>query len=204
MSVKALWSQNKHIVITAVSIFIVSLATILFFTPSDSSNYLRTDVLHGESHGSEEEPEHEVEKTGNKYVEILTEEDKPYFVLNKDGKIISTSVEFIKLMGEKEEKLKDAFIFDFIAKEHREQVFKHYREAFANRQEAHQTGPFRIEFNQQEKIVLFSFIPLEDGSEEILIEVNDVTDDLEKLNNQMEQQEEKDDETRVIVRNNLP
>lgn len=206
MSVKALWSQNRHIFITAFSIFVVSLGIILFFTPGNGENYLQTDVLHSTgSDGHDVPATPEAEKahvsTEVNYENLMTIKENPYFVLNKDGKITLASHEFAQMVGGNTNKLKGVFLFDLIAKEHRERVFSHYRDAFANKINVLQTGPFRIDFNGNKSVVFLSFISVP-SSDEILIEVNDVTDDLHELDKKLQDTEEKDtDETRVIVKN---
>lgn len=205
MSVKVLWSQNKHIFITAFSIFVVSLGIILFFTPSEGTNYLQTDVLHTSStetseSAGDQQPQASTTSADNDYEKLLTIKENPYFVLDKDGKIIFASGQFAKIAGEDSKSLKGVFLFDLIAKEHRENVFANYRDAFANKSNVLQTGPFRIEFNSSKSVVFMSFIAVP-NSEEILIEVNDVTDDLQELDKKMQDvEQENTDETRVIVK----
>ncbi len=203
MSAKTLWSQNKHIFISALSIFAVSLAVILFFTPG-SDDYLKTDVLHagGGDHGTDSG--HAEETDHINYITLLDNKDYPYFVLDKDGKISFASDEFAKSLGVKAESLNGLFIFDLISQQHRERVFAHYRDSMSNKHNVSQTGPFRVEYKKVKNIMFMSFITVPD-SEEVLIEVNDVTEDLQKIDKQEEnsplEHTEDSDETRVIVKN---
>lgn len=191
MRIQKFVSQNKQVIIVAASIFVVSLASILLFSPqleNEKASFLQTSVLHPETEHKEEPSQGQQAKERKEgshdvatLTELLQDAENPYFTLDKDGKVKESSEAFAATLGRDYSATIGLFIFDFVEKDDQEKMFKDYRGALSEKKPQYKAGPYRITSLNEAKIVLLSFIPISENGEEILVELQDITEDLKNL-----------------------
>lgn len=183
-------SQNKRVAISAVALFIVSFSIMLFFLGDNQSNLGKSSVLHGEQQ----------EGAGFNYLSInsiykayLVSFDEPIFVTDKNGKFeyandlyeAKFDSNFSDLRGEK--------FFDYVNTEDISELAQVYTKIIQSGKSISATGPFRMIGGEEERLVLLTAIPLansESKVEKIIFVVKDLTDKVEGLNGDSEQQGE--------------
>ena len=185
-------SQNKKIVIAAISIFIVSFSVMVFFLErtGDQFDHGQTDVLHNDDNHTEqieEQIENEIgPKIANPYIARLKDPGTPFFVTNAEGDFKHISTEFCMLIGADCESIKDASLFDYVNSKDLPDLAANHSKLIQNGQDTEGIGPYRMpQFKDGKEIlvILNAYFEVDkDGKVyEIIFEVNDITKQVEQM-----------------------
>lgn len=169
-------SQNKKIAISAVSLFIVSFSTMLFFLSGGNLNPedLKAGISEGESH----------QEDGEKKVLESSKRDMG-FVTDVEGVIQKANPGFCKLVGEDCEKLAGQKFFDLVDKDDLGELASIYVKLGQEGKKMDAIGPFRLIDGDKNKLVLFSAFPVKDEAGKVVkirFSAKDITEKVEDLN----------------------
>jgi PAS domain S-box-containing protein len=176
-------TQNRKIAITAVALFLLSFAFMLFFLKNGGEgSHSQVDVLGAGNHG-EESSEVDMESFYREYTE--GNQLEPIFVTNTEG-IVSYSVEaFCDLISVECETLIGSSIFDYINSEDLTAVFSNHTKLIQDGEVDEGIGPYRMLKSDKEILVLLSVYPILGEDEkvtELVFLVKDLTEQVEEMN----------------------
>ena len=135
-------TQNRKVLLMAVSIFVVSVSMILFFVGGNgqdlsvSNENLQTQLL---------EVFHHNEEKVDDYRELLGDPDSPLFVVESDGTFSYLSPDFAEKIGYSEEELLGEAFFPYIHSKDLPVFVTAFTKLVQNGEQQSNLGPFRIE-----------------------------------------------------------
>lgn len=190
-------SQNNKIAITAVAIFIVSFSVMVFFL---ERNYEKLEEGYANALGAHESSEETASEETNpeaKYKAYFEETSDPLFAVNSKGVFIFASEDFCNLFNTENSKFINKKLIDFInAKDHSD-FLAQYTNLIQEGEKTDAVGPFRFKYGKQEKLMIFSAVPILDKKEkviEIVFSAKDITEQAEELKETKEKTEKKTEE----------
>jgi PAS domain S-box-containing protein len=191
-------SQNKKIAISAVVIFIISFAAMIFFLDVNSSDSGKTNVFsseHEEESASGEEFNYlNIDAVFMAYLNNL---EGPVFVTNSNGKFEYANQEFCRLAGLDCNDLTGKKLFDYIHPKDLPDFVGTHTTLIQSGDQKEGIGPFRIVNEKREKLVLLNALPVsgEKGVEKIIFSAKDLTSKVKEFNNDKSEKDTEKDKT---------
>ncbi|MBD3329968.1 PAS domain S-box protein [Candidatus Peregrinibacteria bacterium] len=175
-------SQNKKILITAISIFVVSFIFFLLFFENAELNKasLHTSTL---KLTTSHTPSKTVDDPQNIYTEYIND-DRPWFSTSVEGEFVYLSDEFCELMDKECSELEGKLLYHYINTKDLPELVSENSRLFQEKEKVEAMGPFRLMKDGTELIMLFDAIPLSDEEDkltEILFSVKDLTEQVEDM-----------------------
>lgn len=178
-----LLSQNKKILLSSISIFVVSLAVLLFFVDSDGMDL---EVGHDNvlNLPSAEHKELQEGETLN-YSRYLDSDDETWFVTNSSGDFLDLSEEFASLIDVEKEEIIGDLLFNYINAKDLPGIVSENSKLLQEAEEIEGLGPYRMLNDDNEEIlVIFKAVPIigdDKKVEEILFSVKDISEVVKEM-----------------------
>lgn len=177
-------TQNKKIAISAISLFLVSFTSMLFFLKNNGTdlNNGQTNVVGSNEYNSEQTEEVNEESVYRGY---LGNEESPIFVVNTEGKIVFASDDCCGLLSVSCDKFIGELFFDYINTKDLSALVAEHTKLIQNPKFTENIGPYRMIKDDKEILVLFDAYPILDDNKkvtEIIFSVKDITEQAEELN----------------------
>mgnify|MGYP000710311201 CR=1 FL=1 len=187
-------TQNKKILIAALTIFLMSFSIMLFFLDGYKLELdnTHTNVLESSHHGDSHDNDHE---NLNHPVEELYDEEDIYFKTNTSGTLKFTSNNFCRLLKISCSEFEGQQYYDFINTTDLSDLISVHTKLVEEGKKIDAIGPYRMIQGNHEILVLLSAKPIldEEGNvEEIVYQIKDLTEQVESLNNSENKEEDKD------------
>ncbi len=130
--------QNKHILLVAAGVFIVSMTALLLFlnTENKSNADLNTDVLSSDANNNDNSESH--------YRDLFQNQSDPIVVVGLDGHINFTSWNYEAVTGFTSQELKGQLFFSLINSEDLPAFFSAFGKVVETGKPQSAVGPFRI------------------------------------------------------------
>lgn len=179
-------SQNKKIAISAVSLFIVSFSTMLFFLSGGNLNPedLKAGISEGESQLEDQENQENTAQIKPKKAVESSKRDMG-FVTDVEGVIQKANPGFCKLINEDCEELVGKKFFDLVNKDDLGELASIYVKLGQEGKKMDAIGPIRLIDMEKNKLVLFSAFPVKDEAGKVVkirFSARDITEKVEDLN----------------------
>lgn len=189
-------TQNKKIAISAISLFLVSFAGMLFFLKNNGNELEqgKTNVLESTKHGTEQVAEIDQESI---YREYIGSEENPIFVVNAEGNVVFASDDCCKLLSVNCDEFVGKLFFDYINTKDLSSLVSAHTKLIQDPKSTEGLGPYRMIKDNKEILVLFDAYPILDEDKkvtEIIFSVKDITEQAEGLNDPDAPQTPKDKE----------
>lgn len=176
-------SQNKKIAITAIALFLVSFAAMLFFLENngEDSNHGQVNILEVGGHGGEVvviDPE-------TMYREYMGGTENPVFVMNADGQIIFATDDCCDLLAVDCDDYVGKSFFEYINTKDLPEFVTSHMKLVQKPKLTEGMGPYRMVGEKKEILVLFNAYPIVDIEgkvEEIVFSIKDITEQAEEMN----------------------
>ncbi len=176
-------SQNKKIAITAIALFLISFAAMLFFLENngEDSNHGQVNILDVGGHGEEVvviDPE-------TMYREYMGGTENPVFVMNADGQITFATDDCCNLLAVDCDDYVGKSFFEYINTKDLPDFVTSYMKLVQEPKLTEGMGPYRMIGEEKEILVLFSAYPvvdIEGKVEEIVFSIKDITEQAEEMN----------------------
>ena len=194
-------SQNKKIVIAAISIFIVSFSVMVFFLErnGDKFDHGQTDVLHNDEQNVDHDSEHTDEEIASpvedphvsNYVDHLKNPKAPFFVTNAEGDFKYLSEGFCELIGVSCDSIQNASLFDYVNSKDLPDLAASHSKLIQDSEDTDGLGPYRMLQSKDEKEIMVMLnayfeVDKDDKVSEIIFEVNDITEQVEQMTDEVE------------------
>jgi PAS domain-containing protein len=183
-------SQNNKIAISALALFLVSFASIVFFLENGGTNLdsSHVNVLHSTDHGNSSDiPEADPEAF---YRGRIGDIGSPIIVIDAEAKITFLSKSFCSLVDTKCELIVDDLFYDHINTKDLPEFASNITKIIQDKSESSiAIGPYRLLKGEKEILVLFNAFTVldkDDKVSEIIFSVKDLTEQVEELNNNEE------------------
>lgn len=191
--------QNKQIIMVAVTLFVLSMSTTLFFFGSNGEQapgHLKTDVL---DHGTVTESidVKSLQETEKNYRSLMNNQEDPVFAMNVDGTIKFASWDVENILEYKPEELSNQIYFLLINPEDLSPFLSAFGKVIQDKKPVTMIGPYRLrDQNGEYHLHVGSMTPVIVHGEvkEIVITSKDISKQVEE-----EEKEEKKHENKKPV-----
>jgi PAS domain S-box-containing protein len=137
--------QNKHVIMVAVTLFVISMSTLLFFFGSNGGQKdLKTDVIGGGSNVTESINVKSAQDDEQSYRTIVNNEEDPVFVMNVDGTIKFSSWNVESTLGYKPDELQHQIFFLMIHPDDLSTFLGAFGKVIQNKKPVTMVGPYRL------------------------------------------------------------
>ncbi len=159
-------SQNKKIALSAVAIFIVSFAIMLFFLGDNPGglNSAETNVLNSGEHSEQAESSDNLMQYSDELILLALEAKEPIFVVSSEGIFERANSNFCSILDFECDKLKGEKLFDFISKDHIADLVSAHSELILYGKNMDGIGPIKFTNKKSERLLLLSAKPLGDDT----------------------------------------
>lgn len=168
-----LLTQDRKIAIAVISIFLISFSVMMFFLQTgEEINMLNASTMHSTEAGESQDKAEASPKSL---------EEAPYFSISSDGKFTQASSGFLELLDIRE--LQGESLYDFVHIKDLTKLFSHQTRVIQDKEKIEAVGPIRLINGDNESIVLFTIIPIEQDHKvnELKFEVNDITAQVQEM-----------------------
>lgn len=196
------FSQNKKIAISAISIFIISFSIMVFFlknSPKDAGKEGQANVIHSTENSTESTSEGskgavDTEKTYRSY---LKNTKNPIFVVDTEDKFIYVSSDFCDLINTRCNILMGSLFLDYIHGKDLAAFVIDHNKVIQHGKEMTSVGPYRINNNDSEHLVLFDIYPLLEAGKvkSMVFGVKDITEKVEEMSDKKDPSVTPEDKT---------
>ncbi len=172
--------QNKHVIMVAVALFVVSMSTILFFIGSNgglNGGEIKTDVLDPPA-VTESIDVKSMQEKETAYRKLVNDQEDPVFVMNVDGTIRFASWDVENALGYKQTEINKQIFFLLIHPDDLSTFLGAFGKVIQNKKPETMVGPYRLRDNKGEyHLNMGSLYPIMNGDsvEEIAISSRDIT-----------------------------
>lgn len=188
--------QNKQVIMVAVTLFVLSMSTTLFFfgaNGEDSSEHLKTDVL---DHGAVTESidVKSLQEQEKSYRSVMNNQEDPVFVMNVDGTIKFASWDVESALQYKPKELDNQIFFLLINPEDLSPFLNAFGKVIQNKKPVSTVGPYRLrDVNGEYHLHVGSMTPVitHGEVEEIVITSKDISNQVEKEKKAKEEKSKK-------------
>ncbi len=174
-------SQNKKIALSAISLFVLSLTSMVLFLSDLGGDYAKTDVL-----GAGDSAHVAVEANAEAvYRAVLDDTDLPVLVIDHEGKVVFASDDVCELLGISCEVFVDKLFFDYMNAKDLPQFFSTQNKVLQGGEAIDGMGPYRLMKGKKEVLVLFNaaLSPTSDKEvSHVALAIKDITSLAESLN----------------------
>ena len=133
--------QNKHVIIVAITIFVLSTSSVLFFFGSNQD--LKTDLLEG-TKITEGINLKSLQEKEQKYRKLLNNQEDTIFAVNVDGAITFASWDVENNLGYKQSELTEKNLYSLIDSEDLSGFMVGFGQAIKNKKPVVNVGPYRL------------------------------------------------------------
>lgn len=136
--------QNKQVIMVAVTLFVVSMSTVLFFFGSNGNQSdLKADVV---DHGTvtESADVKSLKEEEKSYRELVNNQEDPVFVMNMDGTIKFSSGDVENTLDYKQDDLKNQLFFLLMNPEDLSTFLGAFSKVTQDKTQAVMVGPYRL------------------------------------------------------------
>lgn len=170
--------NNRNVIMAAVTLFIVSLTTLLFFLTGQSggNHDLQANIVDSLDHKSQQEEE----KT---YRQMVDEQEGPITVLGTDGSVQFTSWEFESLIGYSKESMKEELFYSSIHPEDLSLFVAAFNKVLTSDSPVMMIGPYRMRSKDDAyQVHMASLYPIQKDAEvtSIIVSVRDITKEIQQ------------------------
>ena len=189
----SIFTQNKKILITSVSLFMVSLLVILFVLDKSGAGgtYGKSDVLNSNSHGGEA-TENESGSPKTPYDIYLNGNSGPWFVTSADGEFVYLSEDFCNLLNTECKDLEKKNFFNYVNSKDLPEFAVLVTKLIRNTDKIEGAGPYRLLAKKEERLTIITAFPLLDKKkkvENIIFSVKDISEKVREMENSMTDEE---------------
>jgi len=176
-------SQNKKIAISAIALFFVSFAAMIFFLENNGEK-----VDHGQVNildVGEHSEEIKVIDPETMYREYLGDEENPVFVMNAEGAVMFATNDCCALLDVDCEEYVGNSFFDYINTKDLPDFVTDHMKLMQDPKLTEGIGPYRMIKGEEKIMVLFNANPILDKEgkvKEIVYSIKDITEQVEKMN----------------------
>lgn len=174
-------SQNKKIALSAISLFLLSLTSMVLFLSDLGGDYAKTDVL-GAGDKAHEVHEEDVEDS---YRSRLSNTELPIVVIDPEGKVVFASEDFCELIDVSCDVFTDNLFFEYVNSKDLPQFFSTQNKVLQGGDAVDGMGPYRLLKSKKEVLVLFNaaLVPTSDKKvSHVALAAKDITSLAESLN----------------------
>ncbi len=132
--------QNKHVVMVAIAMFIVSMSTLMFFFGSDKElqkNDFKANVIEMGVIRSEKDQE-------KKFRAMLHNDKDPFVIISAQGNIEFESKNFETILGYSQQELTNQLIFLYLNNDDFSIVFSAFAKVLQTRETVNVIGPYHL------------------------------------------------------------
>jgi PAS domain S-box-containing protein len=177
-----IFSENKKIIISSISIAIVSIAIILLFSSTAQEEALKSAHTNISGPSVLENGEEEIYN----YSQYLEEEETNWFVTDVSGEYIDVSDDFCNMLGRKAEDIKGTLLFSDINAKDLPAIMSKNSKLLLEAKNVEGLGPYRFMINEEEELlVIFKAIPIVDLTDKkvvkIIFSVKDISHIVEEV-----------------------
>lgn len=194
-------SQTRKIALVAITLLFLSIASITFFLKNGGEEfaYSKADILQVNTYKEEKKPDEKAVE--DKYRNLIGNSDHPILVINVEGKITFVSNDFCKLLSEKCSNVLDNLLFEYINSEDLPDFVSAHAKLITDGQKNEALGPFRMNKNDKEILVLFSAMPVLKDKKvvEIVMAAKDLSEKVDAIKAKENENTNSVDKTRDIL-----
>lgn len=177
-------TQNNKIIVSAIAIFLVSFALMLFFLENNGADldHGRVDVLHSGEHREDASLE-------TFYRNYLKDVDALMFVANVEGEVNFADSEFCGFLAVGCEEFVGSVFFDYINSKDLSAFTADHSKLIQEGEAIEGLGPYRMLKGNEEILVLLNAYPILDKDDrvtEIVFSVKDLTEQVEEMQDKSE------------------
>ncbi len=195
-------SQNKKIAISAISLFLISFTSMLFFLKNNGDDLSdgQANVAGSNGHQTEQTEQAEVADKETVYRGYLGNEENPIFVVNTEGTIVFASDNCCELLSVVCDQFVGKLFFDYINTKDLSALVAEHTKLIQDPKLTENIGPYRMIKSDKEILVLFDAYPILDDNKkvtEIIFAVKDITEQAEELNDPSSSPSESENEQKT-------
>lgn len=184
----AFLSQNKKIALSAISLFLLSLTSMVLFLSDLGGEYAKTDVLGAgeDAHGVQ------VANAEAGYRAILSDTELPILVIDIEGKVVFASDDLCDLLQVSCKTFVHKLFFEYMNSKDLPQFFSTQGKVLKGLEKSEGIGPYRLLKGKKEVLVLFDAALIKGLDKEeplVALAVKDITSIAESINVKIEGEE---------------
>lgn len=205
-------SQNKKIIISALTLFIFSFTSLMLFLMEHGDSLEKAHVSVSHSESADKEPVDYLRDIDSEVIQKVESSEKVAILTGGDGKILYSNEMFCELLNVDCEEINEYSFFDLIEKEYLIEFIAAHTQIIQNQETKEGIGPFLINGDNKELIVMMSIEPIvkKDKIKYLFVEIDDITEKINEIHDENTHNEmdlkihkfEEKRETRYTVENN--